>query len=138
MTTEGTATGHVCRGIDKVRNEGEERKVWCLACGLCQFPRRNCRRCGAVLPAPDPLPAETVAAAEPKVIRERVQVACPRCGLFAEEAQLPTLREAERLLIQEAMRRAHGQPSEASRLLGIGRTTLYRRLHPRKGRVKSA
>ncbi len=69
---------------------------------------------------------------ETKVVRERVEVACPRCGLFAEEAKLPTLREAERMLIEEAMRRAHGQPSEASRLLGIGRTTLYRRLHPRK------
>lgn len=133
MRTEGTATGHVCRSIEKVSSEGEERKVWCLACGLCQFPRRNCRRCGAVLPMADPAPAEAVPA-EQKVIRERVEVACPRCGLFAEEAKLPTLREAERLLIEEAMRRAHGQPSEASRLLGIGRTTLYRRLHPRKAR----
>jgi transcriptional regulator of acetoin/glycerol metabolism len=71
---------------------------------------------------------------ETKVIRERVEVACPRCGLFSTEAKLPTLREAERMLIDEAMKRAHGQPSEASRLLGIGRTTLYRRLHPHKVR----
>lgn len=127
MRTEGSPNkGHFCRNVDQ---EQGERKVWCLACGLCQFPRANCRRCGAALP-------ETVAApaSEQKVIRERVEVACPRCGLFAEEAKLPTLEEAERMLIEEAMRRAHGQPSQASRLLGIGRTTLYRRLHPRKAR----
>ena len=82
---------------------------------------------------PEPAPASV---AETKVIRERVEVACPRCGLFAAEAKLPTLREAEDMLIEEAMRRAHGQPSEASRLLGIGRTTLYRRLHPRKAAVR--
>jgi DNA-binding NtrC family response regulator len=122
---EGSVTGHICRSIEQERKEGEERKVWCLACGLCQYPRPTCRRCGAALPKPE-------ASLEQKVIRERVEAACPRCGLFAEEAKLPTLREAERLLIEEAMRRAHGQPSEASRLLGIGRTTLYRRLHPGK------
>ncbi len=133
MRTEGSATGHVCRSVEQGRNEGEERKVWCLACGLCQYQRPNCRRCGAALPMPEPAPEP---AAETKVIRERVEIACPRCGLFAEEAKLPTLQEAERMLIEEAMRRAHGQPSEASRLLGIGRTTLYRRLHPRKVAVR--
>jgi transcriptional regulator with GAF, ATPase, and Fis domain len=128
MRTKGSATGHVCRG-EQGRNNGEERKVWCLACGLCQYQGQNCRRCGAALPMPESAPNPDP---EPKVIRERVEVACPRCGLFAAEAKLPTLREAEQMLIEEAMRRTHGQPSEASRLLGIGRTTLYRRLHPRK------
>src|SRR6266702_1855494 len=91
VRTEGSHTkGHICRSVDQERSQGEERKVWCLSCGLCQYPRPNCRRCGAALPE-----VETVTAAEQKVIRERVEVACPHCGLFAEEAKLPTLEEAE-------------------------------------------
>jgi transcriptional regulator of acetoin/glycerol metabolism len=69
-----------------------------------------------------------------KIVRERVERACPHCGLFADEAKLPTLAEVAEMLIAEAMKRAHGQPGEAARLLGIGRTTLYRRLHPNKAR----
>lgn len=119
------ATGHVCRSANQHLHETDSQKVWCLRCGLCQFPRENCLRCKSPLPK-----VEVVA--EPRVIRERVEVACPRCGLFSADAPLPTLREAEQMLIEEAMRRAHGQPGEASRILGIGRTTLYRRLHPEK------
>jgi DNA-binding NtrC family response regulator len=39
-----------------------------------------------------------------------------------------TLDEAERLLIQDAMRRADGNVSEAARALGLSRSALYRRL----------
>lgn len=127
----------MCRGMHQASEKPEERKIWCLACGLCQFTTSNCRRCGAALPKPEPLPAPAAQSGQ-NVVRERVEHSCPRCGLFADETHFPTLAEAEELLIQEAMRRAHGQPSEASRLLGIGRTTLYRRLHSRQaGRSKA-
>jgi transcriptional regulator of acetoin/glycerol metabolism len=99
--------------------------VRCKACELRQHAKATCRRCGKQLPAPE-RDVET----QEKIVRERIERACPKCGLFADEAKLPTLAEAEEMLIQEAMKRANGQPSEASRLLGIGRTTLYRRLHP--------
>ena len=48
----------------------------------------------------------------------------------APDAQLDglTLDEAERLLIQNAMRRADGNVSEAARALGLSRSALYRRL----------
>jgi DNA-binding protein Fis len=42
--------------------------------------------------------------------------------------QLPTLRQAEDLLIGEAMRRAHGNQAIAALSLGITRQALNRRL----------
>lgn len=33
------------------------RKVWCHHCGLCQYEKESCSRCGAKLPC---LPKETV------------------------------------------------------------------------------
>lgn len=44
---------------------------------------------------------------------------------------LPTLniRELERMAINEAMKQTGGRVGPASKLLGIGRATLYRRLH---------
>jgi transcriptional regulator of acetoin/glycerol metabolism len=44
---------------------------------------------------------------------------------------LPTLniRELERLAIEQAMKQASGSVAKAAKLLGIGRATLYRRLH---------
>jgi len=46
--------------------------------------------------------------------------------VFAE--QLPTLKEAETLLIDEALRRAQGNQAIAARMLGITRQALNRRL----------
>jgi transcriptional regulator with GAF, ATPase, and Fis domain len=49
-------------------------------------------------------------------------------GLFEEMATLPTLAEATGQLLGEAMRRADGNQSIASRLLGISQPALSKRL----------
>jgi transcriptional regulator of acetoin/glycerol metabolism len=41
---------------------------------------------------------------------------------------LPTLDEMERALILAAYRKSNRKPMEAARLLGIGKTTFYRKL----------
>jgi len=48
--------------------------------------------------------------------------------LFAPDQPLPTLQEAAELLVAEAMRRAQGNQSLASRLLGISQPALSKRL----------
>ncbi len=58
-------------------------------------------------------------------------------GACAEEGEnpffscqsLPTLKEANRLLIEESLRRAEGNQATAARLLGLTRTALNRRLN---------
>ena len=52
----------------------------------------------------------------------------PREGSMQFGAQLPTLREARLLLIEEAMRRARDNQSVAARLLGITRQALNKSL----------
>ena len=47
-------------------------------------------------------------------------------GLEANE--LTTLDEVERRFISRALHEANGDKLEAARLLGIGKTTLYRKL----------
>ncbi len=49
-------------------------------------------------------------------------------GLLSFSEQLPTLKQAEDLLIGEAMRRAHGNQAIAALSLGITRQALNRRL----------
>jgi len=48
---------------------------------------------------------------------------------FLSCGDLPTLKEADGLLIAEAMRRAEGNQASAARLLGLTRTALNRRLN---------
>lgn len=48
--------------------------------------------------------------------------------LFNQDLPLPTLQEANNLLVEEAMRRAQGNQSIASRLLGISQPALSKRL----------
>ncbi|MRR33996.1 sigma-54-dependent Fis family transcriptional regulator [bacterium] len=50
-----------------------------------------------------------------------------RSNLFADK--LPTLKEAETLLIEEALKRADGNQGVAASLLGISRTALNKRLN---------
>jgi transcriptional regulator of acetoin/glycerol metabolism len=45
-----------------------------------------------------------------------------------EVETLPTLDEMERAMILAAYRKSNRKPVEAARLLGIGKTTFYRKL----------
>lgn len=49
---------------------------------------------------------------------------CPLCGPNAEL----NLKELERYLIAEALRRTNGHVISAAKLLGVGKTTLYRKM----------
>ena len=48
---------------------------------------------------------------------------------FTACAALPSLKDADGLLIDEAMRRAEGNQASAARMLGLTRTALNRRLN---------
>jgi DNA-binding NtrC family response regulator len=52
----------------------------------------------------------------------------PLPDLFTQAARLPTVAEAEELLIREALRRANGNQTMAARMLDMSRTTLNKRL----------
>jgi DNA-binding NtrC family response regulator len=52
----------------------------------------------------------------------------PSCNPFAALEELPTLQQAGNLLVEDAMRRAQGNQSLASRLLGISQPALSKRL----------
>ncbi|WP_217645485.1 helix-turn-helix domain-containing protein [Oceanisphaera psychrotolerans] len=52
----------------------------------------------------------------------------PEQGPFGQLQPLPTLQQAGELLVAEAMRRAQGNQSLASRLLGISQPALSKRL----------
>ena len=45
-----------------------------------------------------------------------------------EAEVFPSLEEMERMMIVAAYKRANRRPVEAARLLGIGKTTFYRKL----------
>ena len=53
-------------------------------------------------------------------------------ALFASLDRLPSLKETEELLIQEALKRTGGNRTLTATLLGITRQTLHRRLQPKK------
>ena len=44
------------------------------------------------------------------------------------QKQVPELRELERMAVHAAWRNTGGNVSQACRILGIGRTTMYRKL----------
>jgi transcriptional regulator of acetoin/glycerol metabolism len=60
------------------------------------------------------------------------QYAEPESPLVLEHASpsgsFPTMAEMERAMILAAYQRSNRRPLEAARLLGIGKTTLYRKL----------
>ena len=49
-------------------------------------------------------------------------------ALLRDLEQLPSLRDIQRLLIEEALRRTRNHPSEAAAMLGISRQALHKRL----------
>ena len=132
----------------------EERiKIRCVKCELVQWAdHANCRRCGKQLPAPIVNVVERVV--ERVVIErdsqclENLQEASKLISAAAarlEESyasqkpplqfsslsavdEFPTLDAMERAMIVAAYRRSNRNSLEAARLLGIGKTTFYRKL----------
>lgn len=131
----------------------ERERVRCRNCELTQWAdRAHCRRCGDALPQPivrfvervvervvirqDPQCLENLEQARQLIAAasERLSNQCaePESQLEFEPASLagpfPTIAEMERAMILAAYRRSNRRPLEAARLLGIGKTTLYRKL----------
>lgn len=98
----------------------EREKVRCRCCELVQWnDRANCRRCGDALPEPLVKIVERVV--EKVVIRHD-----PEC--IQKTGVFPTMAEVERAMILAAYQKSNRRPLEAARLLGIGKTTVYRKL----------
>jgi transcriptional regulator of acetoin/glycerol metabolism len=131
----------------------EREKVRCQHCELVQWTdRTNCRRCGQALPEPvvrivervvekvvirqDPQCLEKLeqasrlisAATERLQKSDREQAAPIFFGLVSDTANFPTMAEMEQAMIAAAYERSNRRPLEAARLLGIGKTTVYRKL----------
>ena len=117
----------------------EERdKVRCKMCELVQWSdHEKCRRCGSSLPEP------VVNIVEHVVERIVFRPCFPRVGdgkvgcsssPAKEQGELgaisdfPTMAEMERTMVLAAYHRSNRRPLEAARLLGIGKTTVYRKL----------
>jgi transcriptional regulator of acetoin/glycerol metabolism len=131
----------------------ERDKVRCRSCELVQWgDRANCRRCETALPEPIVKIVERVV--ERVVIRhdlqclqklehasrlisaatERLTQPCAESVApvvltqVADTGVFPTMAEVERTMIVAAYERSNRNPLEAARLLGIGKTTVYRKL----------
>lgn len=109
----------------------QREKIRCRNCELVQWnDRSDCRRCGATLPRP-------IVKVVERVVEKIVLRPCARCGASTETeaadlVPLPTMAEMERRMILAAYRRSNLRPLEAARLLGIGKTTMYRKLREMK------
>ena len=131
----------------------ERERVRCGKCELVQWSdRSNCRRCGEALPAPVVTVVERVV--EKIVVRrdprclEWLERACqlisaateqmtqpypawtvpfPVGGMLEIDA-FPTMAEMERAMILAAYEKSERKPMVAAQLLGIGKTTFYRKL----------
>ncbi len=131
----------------------ERAKIRCVQCELVQWADQpNCRRCGKALPAPIVNVVERVV--EKVVIHQDSQClenlleASKLISATAAKLQesraiqelpvgsvpisafkpFPTLDAIERALIIAAYRKSNRKPVEAAQLLGIGKTTFYRKL----------
>jgi transcriptional regulator of acetoin/glycerol metabolism len=131
----------------------EREKVRCRSCELVQgSDRASCRRCGTALPEPivrivervvekivirqDPQSfqkleqgSRLISTATERLTQQYVesvaQVVLPQ---VPETEVFPTMAEMERAMIVAAFERSNRRPLEAAWLLGIGKTTVYRKL----------
>jgi transcriptional regulator of acetoin/glycerol metabolism len=79
-----------------------------------------------------------LAAASERLTRPFLDSAAPLVlAHFTQLSSFPKLGEIERAMILAAYRRSNRKPLEAARLLGIGKTTLYRKLRAIGTAVKS-
>jgi len=137
----------------------ERAKTRCMQCELVQWADgARCRRCGKRLPAPivnvvERVVEKIVIRPDPECLRnldqarrlisaasERLQESrsiekvpahlLPVAGCES----FPSLEEVERAMLLAAYKRSNRSPVEAARLLGIGKTTFYRKLRD----IKSA
>ncbi len=131
----------------------ERDKVRCQSCELVQWSDRvSCRRCGTALPEPivrivERVVERVVIRQDPQCLqkleeaRRLISAATERLQrsgaeekpsiLFSHISEVqafPTMAEMERAIIAAAYERSNRRPLEAARLLGIGKTTVYRKL----------
>ena len=131
----------------------EREKVRCRCCELVQWSdRADCRRCGGALPEPlvkivervvekviirqDPQCLENLEQARQLIaeVSERLTYQCAGSATpldvehSSQSDSFPTMAEMERAMILAAYQKSKRMPLEAARLLGIGKTTLYRKL----------
>jgi transcriptional regulator of acetoin/glycerol metabolism len=124
-----------------------------MRCELAQWAdRTHCRRCGHVLPKPvvnivDRVVAKVLFQQDPRCVQnlqEAAELISATAARLKESSAsqplpvrfnslpvvepFPTLEEMERVMIMAAYRRSNRRPVEAARLLGIGKTTFYRKL----------
>lgn len=131
----------------------EQEKVRCQRCELVQWnDRSDCRRCGSVLPQPivkivERVVEKVIVSSDLKLIENPEQArqliaTAAEClvqasgesalpvvlAYVSHKTQFPTMAEMERTMILAAYQRSNRRKLEAARLLGIGKTTLYRKL----------
>ena len=131
----------------------ERAKTRCVQCELVQWADNViCRRCGHALPTPvvnviERVVEKVVIQQDPECL-ENLQAASRLISATAAKLQeslvapelpvqsgpisgiepFPTLDAMERAMIVAAYRKSNRKPIEAARLLGIGKTTFYRKL----------
>jgi DNA-binding NtrC family response regulator len=94
-----------------------------------EFPQIAAQMQGFEVRVPPVPPADATAAAAPSPEVVRVEVRDPSSiPLLDEKGELRLLEEVESEAIRFALRHYRGHMSEVSRKLGIGRSTLYRKL----------
>jgi transcriptional regulator of acetoin/glycerol metabolism len=131
----------------------ERETVRCIQCELVQWAdHANCRRCGQVLPTPivnivERVVERVVFQQDSQCLRnlqEASQLISATAARLEESSAhrqfpvtlnslstvetFPTLDQVERAMILAAYRKSNRKPVEAARLLGIGKTTFYRKL----------
>jgi transcriptional regulator of acetoin/glycerol metabolism len=131
----------------------EREKVRCQSCELVQWSdQAKCRRCRTALPEPivkviervvetvvirhDPQciqnleeAGKLILAATNRLTQQCVETVTPIALVhFPERDVFPTIAEVERTMFVAAYQRSNRRALEAARLLGIGKTTFYRKL----------
>jgi transcriptional regulator of acetoin/glycerol metabolism len=70
-----------------------------------------------------------ISAAAERLMQQCVEPMAPvMLAQVPEVGAFPTMAEVERAMIVAAYKRSNRKPLEAARLLGIGKTTVYRKL----------
>lgn len=118
---------------------GERDKVRCHKCELVQWNgREQCRRCGTPLPEPIVKIVERVVERivfQPRSGNNAKSITVPTLCETGAASDFPTMAQMERTMILAAYQRSNRRPLLAAQLLGIGKTTMYRKLREMKTRT---